>query len=98
MRLGYSIVPALPRASTSLSLAVNYPRRRHPMPHELDWSDTLEIGIQLQEMFPDTDPYSVRFTDLHKCVTQLPGFVGDPAKSTEGMLEAIQTAWYEEYV
>jgi hypothetical protein len=33
------------------------------MPHELDWSDTLEIGIQLQEMFPDTDPYSVRFTD-----------------------------------
>jgi FeS assembly protein IscX len=23
--------------------------------------------------------------------------VGDPAKSTEGILEAIQTAWHEEY-
>src|SRR6185437_13146223 len=67
------------------------------MPRELDWTDTEEIGIQLQEMFPDTDPYSVRFTDLHKWVVQLPGFVGDPAKSNEGILEAIQTAWHEEY-
>ncbi len=67
------------------------------MPRTIDWNDTLEIGIQLQEMFPDTDPYSVRFTDLHKWVTQLPGFVGDPAKSSEGILEAIQTAWYEEW-
>ena len=48
-------------------------------------------------MFPDTDPYSVRFTDLHKWVTQLPGFKGDPTKSNEGVLEAIQTAWHEEY-
>jgi FeS assembly protein IscX len=68
------------------------------MPREIDWTDTMEIGIQLQEMFPETDPYSVRFTDLHKWVTQLPGFVGDPAKSNEGILEAIQTAWHEEYV
>ena len=67
------------------------------MPRELDWTDTEEIGIQLQEMFPDTDPYSVRFTDLHKWVTELPGFVGDPMKSTEGILEAIQRAWHEEY-
>ena len=28
------------------------------MPRELNWTDTEEIGIQLQEMFPDTDPYS----------------------------------------
>jgi len=27
----------------------------------------------------------------------LPGFVGDPGKSNEGILEAIQTAWHEEY-
>ncbi len=68
------------------------------MPREIDWTDTEEIGIQLQEMFPDTDPYSVRFTDLHNWVTQLPGFVGDPRKANEGLLEAIQTAWHEEYV
>jgi FeS assembly protein IscX len=31
-------------------------------------------------------------------VVQLPDFVGDPAKSNERILEAIQTAWREEYV
>ena len=67
------------------------------MPRELDWTDAEEIGIQLQEMFPETDPHSVRFTDLHKWVVQLPDFVGDPMKSTEGILEAIQKAWREEY-
>ena len=67
------------------------------MPAAFDWTDSEEIGIQLQEKFPDVDPYTVRFTDLHKWVTELPGFVGDPAKSNEGILEAIQTAWREEY-
>jgi FeS assembly protein IscX len=67
------------------------------MPHEINWNDTLEIGIQLQELYPDLDPYTVRFTDLHRYVISLPGFIGDPLKSTEGILEAIQTAWHEEY-
>ena len=67
------------------------------MPREIDWSDVEEIGIQLQEKYPDTDPYSIRFTDMHKWVTQLPGFIGDPAKSNEALLEAIQTAWHEEW-
>ena len=67
------------------------------MPREITWSDTLEIGIQLQEAHPTVDPYTVRFTDLHKWVTELPGFVGDPTKSNESVLEAIQTAWHEEY-
>ena len=67
------------------------------MPREITWNDTLEIGIQLQEKHPDVDPYTVRFTDLHKWVTELPGFVGDPAKSNESLLEAIQTAWHEEF-
>jgi FeS assembly protein IscX len=64
---------------------------------EFDWTDAEEIGIQLQEKYPEIEPYSVRFTDLHKYVTGLPGFVGDPAKSNEGILEAIQAAWNEEY-
>jgi FeS assembly protein IscX len=67
------------------------------MAREIDWTDAEEIGIQLQERFPEVTPYSVRFTDLHKYVMELPGFVGDPAKSNEGLLEAIQTAWNEEY-
>jgi len=67
------------------------------MAAQLTWSDTEEIGIQLQEKFPDTDPLTVRFTDLHRYVTELPTFSDDPQKSNESKLEAIQMAWYEEY-
>ncbi|MHB8525143.1 MAG: Fe-S cluster assembly protein IscX [Candidatus Acidiferrales bacterium] len=67
------------------------------MPGTFDWDNTEEIGIRLAEKFPDTDPLTVRFTDLHKWVTQLEGFTGDAAQSNEGKLEAIQMAWHEEY-
>ena len=63
----------------------------------LTWKDTDEIAIALMEKFPDTDPLAVRFTDLHRSVTELPDFAGDPKASNEGILEAIQMAWYEEY-
>jgi len=71
--------------------------KENDMPREIDWTDAEEIGILLQEKYPEIDPYSVRFTDLHRYVIELPGFVGDPAKSNEGILEAIQAAWHEEY-
>jgi FeS assembly protein IscX len=67
------------------------------MAREILWSDAEEIGIQLQEKFPDLDPLTVRFTDLHGYVTALTGFADDPQKSTEGKLEAIQMAWHEEF-
>jgi len=67
------------------------------MPNEITWSDAEEIGIQLQEKYPEIDPLTVRFTDLHRYVTELPGFSDDPAKSNESKLEAIQMAWYEEF-
>jgi FeS assembly protein IscX len=61
------------------------------------WTDTEDIGIMLHEKFPDVDPLTVRFTDLHRHVTELPGFSDDPKKSNESKLEAIQMAWYEEW-
>jgi len=67
------------------------------MARAITWNDAEEIGIQLQEKFPDVDPFTVRFTDLHKYVTELDGFADDPAKSNEPKLEAIQMAWHEEY-
>ena len=67
------------------------------MPQEITWADAEEIGIQLQEKYPELDPLKVRFTELHGFVTALAGFADDPAKSTEGKLEAIQMAWYEEW-
>ena len=67
------------------------------MPQELTWNDAEEIGIQLQEKYPEIDPLTVRFTDLHRYVTELPGFTDDKSKSNESKLEAIQMAWHEEY-
>jgi FeS assembly protein IscX len=61
------------------------------------WRDAEEIGIALAERYPDTDPLTVRFTDLHRFVTELPGFSDDPKASNEKLLEAIQMAWLEEY-
>jgi len=63
----------------------------------LTWKDAEDIGIQLAEKFPDTDPLTVRFTDLHKWVIELDEFEDDPKASNEGKLEAIQMAWLEEY-
>jgi FeS assembly protein IscX len=63
----------------------------------LDWDSPEDIGILLADKFPETDPLNVRFTDLHKWVTELPGFAGDAKASNEGKLEAIQMAWLEEY-
>jgi FeS assembly protein IscX len=67
------------------------------MPQDLTWNDSEEIGIQLQEKYPEVDPLTVRFTDLYRYVTELPGFADDKSKSNESKLESIQMAWYEEY-
>jgi len=64
---------------------------------DLNWDNAEDIGLELADKFPDLDPLTIRFTDLHKYVTELPNFKDDPAKSNEGKLEAIQMAWYEEY-
>ena len=62
----------------------------------MKWTDTLEIAIALFEKFPDTDPLTVRFTDLFKWVQGLEGFDDDPERCGEKILEAIQAAWIEE--
>jgi FeS assembly protein IscX len=63
----------------------------------LNWDDTEDIALELLDAHAGVDPLTVRFTDLHRWVTELEDFTGDPAKSNEGKLEAIQMAWYEEY-
>ena len=60
------------------------------------WTDVREIATRLVEHHPERDPLGVRFTDLHRMVTELPGFQGDPKKSNEQILEAIQMAWVDE--
>ena len=64
---------------------------------KLDWSQLDDIGLALYDKFPDLDPTNIRFTDLHKWITELEDFADDPLKSNEAKLERIQTAWLEEY-
>ena len=65
--------------------------------NELHWNDSEDIGIELYEKFPDTDPLTVRFTELHRMVIELAHFADDAQASNEAKLEAIQMAWHEEW-
>lgn len=62
----------------------------------MKWIDIEEIAIALAQKHPDVDPRSIRFTDLHRWVRELPGFADDPDRSGERILEAIQAAWIDE--
>jgi FeS assembly protein IscX len=64
---------------------------------DMKWGDAEDIALVLLERHPEVDPLSVRFTDLHRWVVELPGFADDPKASNEGLLEAIQMKWHEEY-
>ena len=63
---------------------------------DLDWLDVLDIAIELNDKFPEIDPQWISFPDLHKKVCNLDNFEGDPDKSNEKILEAIQMHWIEE--
>ncbi len=62
----------------------------------MKWTDSLDIAIELAEAHPEIDPRTIRFTDLHRWVTELPEFDDDPEHSGEKILEAIQMAWIDE--
>lgn len=64
---------------------------------QLYWEDAEDIAERLLERHSDVDPLSVRFTDLHRWVTELTNFADDPKESSEGKLETIQMAWLELY-
>lgn len=62
----------------------------------MKWTDTLDIALALIDAYPDVDPATVRFTDLHRWVCELEGFADEPNRSGEKILEAIQQAWIDE--
>jgi len=62
----------------------------------MKWTDIQHIAEELNDKFPDIDPKTIRFTDLHRWVMALEGFDDDANRSGEKILEAIQAAWIEE--
>ena len=65
---------------------------------QLDWLDVFDIAIELSEQYPEIDPQWISFPDLHTKICELENFIGDPSKSNEKILEAIQMQWIEESV
>jgi len=66
------------------------------VPRTFDWTDVHLIAELLDQAHPEVEILKVRFTDLHQWVSALPGFAGDPQRSSEKILEAIQMAWLDE--
>ncbi len=62
----------------------------------MKWVDVRDIAIALSEKYPEVDPRTVRFTDLHNWVVGLDGFDDDHSRGGEKVLEAIQAAWIDE--
>ncbi|AKU91897.1 Fe-S cluster assembly protein IscX [Vulgatibacter incomptus] len=63
----------------------------------MNWTDVRDIAIELCERHPGVKPLSVRFTDLHRWILEIPDFEGKPDGSNEKILEAIQMAWLDEF-
>lgn len=62
----------------------------------MKWTDSQRIAEELFDKYPDTDPKTIRFTDLMVWVMELDGFDDKPEHCGEKILEAIQLAWMEE--
>ncbi len=62
----------------------------------MNWTDSLDIAIELDEKMPEIDPNLIRFMDLRNWVLALEGFEGDADRCNEKILEAIQACWIEE--
>ena len=62
----------------------------------MKWSDITAIAEALYDQYPEVDPATVRFVDLHNRVVGLAGFDDDHKRGGEKILEAIQQAWIDE--
>ena len=62
----------------------------------MKWIDVRDIAVALAEKYPEIDPRTVRFVDLHNRVVDLEGFDDDHQRGGEKVLEAIQAAWIDE--
>lgn len=62
----------------------------------MKWTDITAIAEALYDKYPDIDPMTIRFTDLHNWIVDLEEFDDDHTRGGEKVLEAIQQAWIDE--
>ncbi len=67
----------------------------------IHWNEYEDIAMGLYEKCGDefdvSKIYRIRFTDLLKCVLEIPGLTGKAEDSNEGHLEMIQSTWVYEW-
>ncbi|MFC0322533.1 Fe-S cluster assembly protein IscX [Gallibacterium melopsittaci] len=63
----------------------------------MKWQDAQQIAEALYDRFPELDPKTVRFTDMHRWICEIEEFDDDPEKSNERILEAILLCWLDEF-
>jgi FeS assembly protein IscX len=62
----------------------------------MKWTDITAIAEALYDKYPDIDPLTIRFTDLHNWIVALEEFDDDHTRGGEKVLEAVQQAWIDE--
>ena len=62
----------------------------------INWTDSLEIAISLEDAYPDIDPITINFVDLRDLVIALEDFYEGDTQCGEKILEAIQMCWIDE--
>jgi FeS assembly protein IscX len=68
------------------------------MAEKLTWDDAEKIGALLSRKHPELYPLSTDLKELHRRVTDLAGFEDNLKTFDKDKLEAIRTAWNEEFL
>ena len=68
------------------------------MAEKLTWDDAEKIGVLLARKHPELDPLSTDLDELRRRVADLPEFKDDLTACDQNKLEAIRTAWNEEFL
>ena len=62
----------------------------------INWTDSFEIAISLEDAHPDIDPITINFVELRELVMALEDFYEGDTQCGEKILEAIQMCWIDE--
>jgi len=68
------------------------------MAEKLTWDDAEKIGVLLARKHPELDPLSTDLDELRRRVADLPELKDDLTACDQNKLEAIRTAWNEEFL
>jgi FeS assembly protein IscX len=68
------------------------------MAEKLTWADAEKIGVLLARKHPGLYPLSTDLEELRRLVTELAEFKDGLKTCDENKLDAIRTAWNEEFL